>query len=161
MSNLRLVAVAVFVLASSGVQLIGQSADPRIGTWILKDASRIGPDGAAAEKTDQQAETLVYQPTASGFRWVVDAATVRGRTHSEVDAKLDGAEYPVRSENNLSVVRKFRQLADRTYAEVTKVEGMVTATRVVEVSADGNTLTAVDIATNNPAAAVLVFQKQK
>jgi hypothetical protein len=74
---------------------------------------------------------------------------------------LDGAAYPVAtSDSNVSVTRRFRQLTDRTYAEVTNVEGLVTATRVVEISPDGNTLTAVDIATNNSAGAVLVFQKQ-
>jgi hypothetical protein len=107
-------------------------------------------------------ETVVYQPTANGFRWVFESASVEGqRTHSEVQARLDGAEYPVtRNDSNSSVTRGFRQLADRTYAEVTKVEGSVTATRVVEISPDGNTLTAIDISTNNPASAVLVFQRQ-
>jgi len=70
-------------------------------------------------------------------------------------------EYPVTSnDNTLSVTRRFQQLGDRTYAEVTKVEGTVAFTRVVEISPDGKTLTAVDIATNNRGSGLFVFEKQ-
>jgi len=163
MSRLSLAVIAVSLLALSGMQVFAQSPDPIMGTWSLKQGSFTPPNGASADAMDQpQIETMVYQPAANGFRWVVDSNSVQGRrTHSEVEAKLDGADYPVRRfDNDLSVTRGFRRLAARTYAEVTKIHGTVTFTRVVEISPDGKSLTTVDIATNNSAGAVQVFEKQ-
>src|SRR5581483_10596628 len=154
MTRLPFVAVATFLLFVP--TLVAQNTDPRIGTWKLVGAV-IAPNGEFGQVKPASVETMAYQPTASGFKVVADSLLPTGRNnHYEVEASLDGKEYSVTNNlTSLQVTRQFRRIDDHTYAEVTKVDGVVTLTRTVEISPDGKTLKATDIATDNSFSAVM------
>lgn len=127
------VAVSLVVAAS----LHGRQAAPWFGTWVLNPA-----------RSDQRAEPSPYkkvttriEPAGEGMKVVYDMVGTRGGvSHREWLGAFDGRDYPV---NGLDYVltNAYRQLDDRRYEIVIKVDGRQVATAVATVSADGHALT--------------------
>ena len=111
----------------------GQSPDPWIGTWKLNPAkSKYSPGHTPTSST----LTIVAVP--GGFKQTVDTvlATLGMPTHSEVTAKFDGKDTPVRGNANADT-SAYTKIDGRTYEVVSKKGGKPTLTSRVVISADG------------------------
>ena len=116
---------------------ISQSQDPWIGTWKLNVAkSKYSPS------LPPKSSTLVAVPVDGGFKQTVDTvmATLGLPTHSEVTAKLDGKDSPVKGNANADTTA-YTRIDGRSYEAVSKKNGKVTITSRVVISADGKTRT--------------------
>ncbi len=128
------VVVGCFLLASPA---IGQSQDPWIGTWKLNTAKSKYSPGLTPKSS-----TLVSVAVDGGFKQTVDTvmATLGLPTHSEVTAKFDGKDTPVKGNVNADT-SAYTKIDSRSYEVVSKKNGKVTITSRVVVSADGKTRT--------------------
>lgn len=116
---------------------ISQSKDPWIGTWKLNTAkSKYSPT------LPPKSSTLVAVAVDGGFKQTVDTvmATLGLPTHSEVTAKLDGKDTPVKGNPNADT-SAYTRIDGRSYDVVSKKGGKVTLTSRVVISADGKTRT--------------------
>ena len=112
---------------------IAQSADPWIGTWKLNPAKSKYSPGLPPKSS-----TLVAVAVDGGFKQTVDTvmATLGLPTHSEVTAKFDGKDTPVKGNPNADTTA-YTRIDSRSYQAVSKKNGQVTITSRVVVSADG------------------------
>jgi hypothetical protein len=150
------VIVGFFLLGSPG---ISQSADPWIGTWKLNTAkSRYSPGPTPTSST------LISVAAPGGFKQTIDTvlATLGMPTHSEVTAKFDGKDTPVRGNANADT-SAYTRIDARTYEVVSKKDGKITLTSRVVISADGKTRTVTQTGTDAQAKKVnnlIVYDKQ-
>ena len=128
------VGVGCFLLVSPA---ISQSQDAWIGTWKLNPAKSKYSPGLAPKSS-----TLVSVAVDGGFKQTVDTvmATLGLPTHSEVTAKLDGKDTPVKGNANADT-SAYTRVDSRSYDVVSKKNGKVTLTSRVVISADGRTRT--------------------
>lgn len=128
------VVVGCFLLASPA---IGQSQDPWLGTWKLNAAKSKYSPGLPPKSS-----TLVSVAVEGGFKQTVDTvmATLGLPTHSEVTARFDGKDTPVKGNANADT-SAYTKIDSRSYEVVSKKNGKVTLTSRVVVSADGKTRT--------------------
>jgi hypothetical protein len=128
-----LVLVGSVVAIAFAVSLSGQSKDVWVGTWKLnrdKSTYSPGPKPVSATVTITAWDGGIKQVTET----VVGIATA---TRSEVSARFDGKDYPVRGNNaNVDYV-SLKTIDDRTYENVQKKGGKVTITSRITHSADG------------------------
>jgi len=115
----------------------GQSPDPWLGTWKINVVKSKYSPGLAPRSS-----TLVCVAVDGGFKQTVDTvmATLGLPTHSEVTARFDGKDTPVKGNANADT-SAFTRIDSRSYEVVSKKNGKVTLTSRVVISADGKTRT--------------------
>ena len=128
------VAVGCFL---SGSPIASQSSDPWIGTWKLNTVKSKYSTGLTPRSS-----TLISVAVDGGFKQTVDTvmATLGMPTHSEVTAKFDGKDHPVRGNANADT-SAYTRIDGRAYEVVSKKNGKVTLTSRVVISADAKTRT--------------------
>lgn len=142
MAKFFCVLVALAVVSSS---IAAQTkAEPLMGTWQV-NLEKTNYNMAPPPKS----QTLTWKPSADGsFTFTTASVTAQGqKTGSQMTARFDGNDYPVKGSAN-TTSRAFKRLDDRTYEEVSKLNGKVTLTRTHKVSPDGKTLTITATGTN-------------
>jgi hypothetical protein len=108
---------------------------PWFGTWKL-DPVR----STAASDRYKRVMTRI-EPSGDGLKVTYEMVGTRGGvSHLEWAGKLDGKDYPVEGIDSV-LTNAYTLLGDRSYRIVVKAEGVIAETAVVEVSADGKTLT--------------------
>ena len=117
--------------------VISQAQDPWIGTWKLNTAKSKYSPGLAPKSS-----TLIAVAADGGFKQTVDTvmAALGLPTHSEVTAKFDGKDTPVKGNANADT-SAYTKIDSRSYETVSKKNGKVTLTSRVVISADGKTRT--------------------
>ena len=117
--------------------VISQAQDPWIGTWKLNTAKSKYSPGLAPRSS-----TLIAVAADGGFKQTVDTvmAALGLPTHSEVTAKFDGKDTPVKGNANADT-SAYTKIDSRSYETVSKKNGKVTLTSRVVISADGKTRT--------------------
>ena len=152
------VVVAAFALWASPAT--GQSPDPWIGAWKLNTAkSKYNPGPSP------RSSTLTMVAAANGaIKQVVETipATSFLPTRSELTAKFDGRDTPVKGNPNADT-SAYTRIDSRTYETVLKKDGKVTLTARVVISADGKTRTVTQTGVNAQGQKVnntLVYDRQ-
>ena len=140
--------------------LVALSADtqaPWIGIW------RLDPARSTAASDRYKRVITRIEPSGDGLKVTYEMVGTRGGvSHLEWTGKLDGKDYPVEGADYV-LTNAYTLLGDRSYRIVAKVEGAVAETAVVEVSADGKTLTSTTTLKNPRGETVTttsVYQKQ-
>ena len=109
---------------------------PWLGTW-----QQIPPDRKWFDPWPYQRVTLRIEPWDDGLRVVYDQVRRRGGiTHMEWSGRFDGRDYPVQGVDYV-LTNAYRQLAERSYEIVVRVDGREAAVATASVSADGSTMT--------------------
>ena len=118
---------------------------PWFGTW-----QQVPPDKKWFDPWPYQKVTLRIEPLAvsgfsrtedDGLRVVYDMVRRRGGiTHMEWTGRFDGRDYPVQGVDYV-LTNAYRQLSDRSYEIVLKVDGRMAAIATTVVAPDGRTLT--------------------
>jgi len=148
--------LVIGVLTSRGA-LADQALAPWIGTWTLDLAKSTYNPGPPPFKRAM----CVIEPWQDGLRVTYDMVRPRGGiTHLEWRGRFDGHDYPVEGVDRV-VTNAYRQVADRTYKVITKVDGEVTEQARIAISPDGRTITTVTIGKNAQGQdATTVYDKQ-
>ena len=135
---LMAVASAGLVLASA--QPRAQGSDTWIGKWVLNvDQSSWSPANLAP-----RSQTTVITDAAGANTAVSDGVDSTGKkTHTEITYKFDGMEYELKGAPDPKTTRVFTRVDDHAYTAATKVNGTITTTSRVAVTADGKTRTEV------------------
>jgi hypothetical protein len=120
----------------------GQANAPWSGTWALNLAKSTDRSGPPPFKRG----TCTIEPWEDGVQFTYDLVRLRGGiTHLEWRGRFDGRDYAVEGVEAV-VTSAYTRVDNRTYDIVQKVDGDVTATARMFVSADGKTLTTVTTA---------------
>ena len=153
-------ALPVVVVATllTALALVAQTADPFVGTWKL-NLTRSIPDPGRAPKS----QTVKVEPAEGGYKITSDSVDAQGRSdHTETVQTFDGAESSVAGAPQ-PTTQAYRRIDDRTYEQVTRVNGRVAQTVRVVISPDGKTRTVDATGTNlvgQPVHHVSVFDRQ-
>jgi hypothetical protein len=108
---------------------------PWIGTW------KLDPVRSTAAPDRYKRVITRIEPSGDGLKVTYEMVGTRGGvSHLEWAGKLDGKDYPVEGIDSV-LTNAYTLLGDRSYRIVVKVEGVIAETAIVEVSADGKTLT--------------------
>ncbi|MGB7220265.1 MAG: hypothetical protein WBD07_15815 [Vicinamibacterales bacterium] len=128
-------AAAVWLTQTLAAQVDGKW----LGTWAFNPArSNIG--GQAPFKK----AFLEIEPSGDSVTIVYDLFRDRGGvTHLEWTGRFDGRDYALQGVDQYSVTNAYRRLDDRTYEIVQKVDGAISMTATIGLSADGKTLTTI------------------
>jgi hypothetical protein len=127
--------------------IIGALATPRmasaqvppawLGTWTLN----VGKSTYVPGPPPYRRGTFAVRAQGDEVTVVYDLVRPRGGvTHMEWTGRFDGRDYPVQGVEAV-VTNAYVRLDDRTYDIVVKLDGRVTATSRVVLSADGRTMT--------------------
>ena len=134
-----LVVLLIAGVLGPGLTAMPQEPAPWFGAWTLNAANSTARPGPVEYKRTR----LRIEPWRDGIRVAYDMVGTRGgRTHIEWIGAFDGQDYPVQGLDYV-VTNAYRQIDDRTYRIVVKVDGRIAATTNVTVTSDGRTLTAV------------------
>jgi hypothetical protein len=124
------------------LQSAGSQQAPWFGTWRLDMAK--SPEQASRYKR----VTARIEPWQDGLKVIYDMVGLRGGvTHTEWTGRFDGKDYPMQGVDT-AMTNAYRQIDDRSYEIVLKLDGHVAATARVAVSPDGQTLTVVTTNSN-------------
>ena len=128
-----LAAALAFLYLSSTV---GAQEAPWLGSW-----QQVPPDSSWFNPWPYQKVTLRIEPWNDGVRVVYDMVRRRGGiTHMEWSGRFDGRDYPVQGVDYV-LTNAYRQLSDRSYQIVVRVDSREVAVATAVVSRDGSTLT--------------------
>ena len=160
--GVRSVSVHVIVVAVLTVALHATGTDtaPWFGTWQLeapKTAPRwfetplykkvtitIEPSGETAREASGEASGGTRR---DGLRVTYDMVRTRGGiTHMEWLGRFDARDYPVQGAAYV-LTNAYRQIDDRSYEIVIKVDGATAATATAVVSSDGANMTVTTVET--------------
>jgi hypothetical protein len=163
---LRLGLVALQLVV--GLTLVNRAAfaadeDKFLGTWALNPAKSSAPAGAVPSSA-----TVVLTKSGSDMYKSVSDTTLAGQPlHSETTFKTDGKDYspvttPAPPPGTPSITQSFERVSAAAYKTLLKINGMVIATILYEVSADGKTLTSTTTGVGAAAnvTATLVFDRK-
>ena len=115
--------------------LCAQQQAPWIGTW-----QQVPPEKKWFDPWPYQKVTLRIEPSGDGLRVVYDMVRRRGGIqHMEWSGRFDGRDYPVQGVGYV-LTNAYRQLSDRSYEIVVKVDDRAAAVATAVVSSDGRTL---------------------
>jgi hypothetical protein len=131
-------AIAILVLAVvvSGFSRTLHAQAPWFGTW-----QQIRPAEKWFNPWPYQKVTLRIEPKDDGLRVVYDMVRRRGGvTHMEWTGRFDGRDYPVQGVDYV-LTNAYKQISDRSYQIVVRVDGREAAVATAVVSADGSRLT--------------------
>ena len=108
---------------------------PWFGSW-----QQVPPDSPWFNPWPYRKVTLRIEPWNDGLRVVYDMVRRRGGiTHMEWSGRFDGREYPVQGVDYV-LTNAYRQLSDRSYEIVVRVDGREVAVATAVVSPDGQRL---------------------
>lgn len=113
-----------------------QPAEPWLGTWRLNVAKSTFTPGPKPISS-----TVKIEPFDGGFKQTTDTAVGLTALHSEVSARFDGKDYPVKGNNANADSVTLTRVDPLTYQVVAKKGGRPTITSRVTHSADGKTRT--------------------
>ena len=151
-------APAALILAATHGR--AQGTDTWIGKWVLNiDQSSWSPAELAPKS---QTTTITASP--GGEMAVTDGVDAAGKkTHTENAYKFDGMESEVKGAPDPKTTRVYTRVDDHAYTTATKVNGTITTTSRVAVTADGKTRTEVTTGRDTGGRIIrnfLVFNKQ-
>jgi len=160
-SRLRIATLGVLV-AVVAYPLAGAAQAPQslIGSWKQDIAKSKYTQGPAAPKSSA---TRIEAVPGGGAKFTVDGVDAAGKaTHNEIVTMFDGkdAEYKGAA---APTTRAYSRIDDRTVQYVTKVNGKVTTTTRMTISADGKTRTLVTTGTGadgKPVNSTAVYDRQ-
>ena len=151
----RVALVAISVLALCGTAI---GADNNIGTWKLNLAKSTHSPGPLPKSNTVKIEAW----GDDGVKYAADGVGADGKpTHAEFQATYDGKEYAFKG--NPAHTLAYKRIDANTVQATTKMNGKVTITGTITVSADGKTRTVVQTGTNSHGHSVNnshVFDKQ-
>ena len=125
----------LFFCCFTAACLFAQEQAPWIGTW-----QQIPPARKWFDPWPYQQVTLRIESADDGLRVVYDMVRRRGGIqHMEWSGRFDGKDYPVQGVDYV-LTNAYRQLSDRSYEIVVKVDGRAAAVATAVVSSDGRTL---------------------
>ena len=128
--------VLVLVVASIVATPSAQQQAPWFGTW-----QQVPPSKPWFDPWPYQKVTLRIEPSDDGLHVVYDMVRRRGGVqHMEWSGRFDGKEHPVQGVDYV-LTNAYRQLSDRGYEIVVRVDGSQAAVATATVSADGKTMT--------------------
>jgi hypothetical protein len=138
---LLVMVVASATLVVSTARLHAQGTDTWIGKWVLNiDQSSWSP----AELAPKSGTTVITASPDGGNAAVTDGVDAAGKkTHTEISYKFDGKEYELKGAPDPKTTRVYTRVDDHAYTMATKVNGVITTTSRVAVTADGKTRTLV------------------
>jgi len=145
----------LFALAPpSSAVLRSQTAPAWVGTWTLNlERSIYNPERPpfkrATRRIEQSGEWVTIVDDIVGGRG--------GIVHLEWTGRFDGTDYPVEG-LDIVLTNAYRQIDDRQYELVQKMEGKVVATARLSLSADGRTITTVT--TSQTGSATTIHEKR-
>jgi hypothetical protein len=153
---LAVLAIGAFVPAAPAA---AQAPAVWLGAWTLNvEKSTYDPGPAPYARA-----TCTIEPWGDGVRMVYDMVRVRGGvTHLEWTGRFDGMDYPVQGVDEV-LTNGYRQIDERTFEAVVKVDGQTTATSRVVFSPDGRTMTTETVGANPQAQRlrwVTVYEKR-
>ena len=121
--------------------LTGQAQAPLFGTWTLNLAKSTYSPGPPPFKR----ATYKIEPwEKDAVRITQDMVRPRGGiAHFEWTGRFDGRDYALQGIEDYAVSNAYRQLDDRTFEVVQKVDGAEAITSRMTISPDGRTLTMV------------------
>ena len=137
--RIALVFVALATLLTVSAVARAQSADPWMGTWkvnLAKSTYSPGPKPTVAG-------TVKMELASGAMKSTIDGANAQGQpTHTETVSKFDSTDVPVKGAAAPNSTSAFKRIDGRTFQVVGKVDGKMTVTTRVAISADGKTATA-------------------
>lgn len=110
-------------------------ANPNMGTWKLNEAKSKFPAGVMKNNT------VVYAAAGKQIKVATDGTTADGKPfQTEWTGNFDGKDYPLAGDP-MANTRSYTQINDHTLELTNKMDGKVTTTGRITVSADGKTRT--------------------
>jgi hypothetical protein len=141
---------SILLVLSAGAQA---AQAPWFGTW------KLDPLRSTVQSDRYKRVITRIEPSGDGLKVTYEMVGTRGGvSHLEWAGKLDGRDYPVEGIDSI-LTNAYTLLGDRSYRIVVKVEGVVAESAVVEVSADGKTLTSTTTRKGG-ATTLSVYEKQ-
>jgi hypothetical protein len=114
-----------------------QDLEPIYGTWrlnLFKSSFLSGP-------SQYKRVTCKIEPWKDGVKATYDMIGVRGGiTHWEWTGRFDGTDYPLQGVDEV-MTNAYRKTGTGSYTVVSKLDGRVTTTTTISISADGNVMT--------------------
>jgi hypothetical protein len=136
---IAVVFVALATLLTVSAVARAQSADPWMGTWkvnLAKSTFSPGPKPTVAG-------TVKMELASGAMKSTLDGVNAQGQpTHTETVSKFDSTDVPVKGAAAPNSTSAFKRIDGRTFQVVGKVDGKMTVTTRVAISADGKTATA-------------------
>ena len=127
--------VLLLAVAFLAATPIAQQQAPWFGTW-----QQVPPEKKWFDPWPYQKVTLRIEPSGDGLRVVYDMVRRRGGIqHMEWSGRFDGKDYPVQGVGYV-LTNAYRQLSDRSYEIVVKVDDRAAAVATAAVSSDGRTM---------------------
>jgi hypothetical protein len=157
---LKRASAALALVALASATTLSQPADPMMGTWKLN---------VAKSKTTFKSGTTVIEPAGDGIKLTADAVGADGTAHHwGFTAKFDGKDNPVTGNSpygpyGTNGVVALTKVDAHTAKIVSKLDGKVTLTQTLVVSADGKTRTVTSKGTDGkgqPIDTTAVYEKQ-
>jgi len=142
----------VAAVLSAALHATGALTAPWFGTWQL-EPPKTAPRWF--ETPPYQKVTITIEPSGQapgdtlreGLRVSYDMVRTRGGiTHMEWLGRFDARDYPVQGVASF-MTNAYRQIDDRSYEIVIKVDGATAATATAVVSSDGATMTVTTVET--------------
>ena len=131
-----ILATVALVVVVSGFSRTLHAQAPWFGTW-----QQIPPPTQWFDPWPYQKVTLRIEPWEDGLRVVYDMVRRRGGiTHLEWSGRFDGRDYPVQGVDYV-LTNAYRQISDRGYQIIVRVDGRDAAIATAVVSADGSRMT--------------------
>ena len=135
-----------------------QQPAPWFGSW-----QQVPPERKWFNPWPYQKVTLRIEPWEDGLRVVYDMVRRRGGiTHLEWSGRFDGRDYPVQGVDYV-LTNAYRNLSDRSYEIVVRVDGRQAAVARASVSDDRSTMTVETVerdARGQPITSTAVYKRQ-
>jgi len=133
-----LLVIAIGVLCLAHARVLGQAADPLVGTWELdRSKSDFTPESAIRERT------LVFSAVDNGVMCKMTTLTERGNgrvtTDSTYTAHYDNKDVPIDSSALDTVALK--RVDPKTFERSGKIRGKAVEAATMKISTDGKVLT--------------------
>lgn len=127
--NVKKIALTL-ALCLAGVAVC-YASDPNMGTWKLNEAKSTLPAGIMKNTT------VVYAPAGDAIKVTTDGTTGDGKpVQTEWTGKFDGKDYPLTGDPSANG-RSYTKVNDHTLELTNKMNGKVTVTGRITISADG------------------------
>ena len=134
------IAVAFALIVVAGGNAAAQISDSWLGTWKLDLAKSTYEPASLAPRSETSKQTR----SGDSVTAITDGTDAQGKAiHTEITYKVDGTEYDIKGAPDARSTRFYTRIGDNTYQYVNKVNGNITTTVHVQVSADGKTRTIV------------------
>ena len=111
------------------------AANPNMGTWKLNESKSMISAGLPKNTT------VVYTAMGDQVKVTTDGTTAQGKPYqTEWTGQFDGKDYPLMGDPSANT-RSYTKIDDNTLRLTNKMDGKVTTTGQIMVSADGKVRT--------------------